>query len=137
GHKVAIAPIAEGEPVLKYGQIIGYATRAIRPGEHVHLHNLAILEVALQHEFCVDAAPPAMVPEAERHTFDGYDRGNGRIGTRNFIGILSTVNRSATVSRYVAEHYARTFRENGHDNIDGVVALTYGGGCAINMKSEA
>src|SRR5690606_25094398 len=77
GHKVAIAPIAEGEPVLKYGQIIGYATRAIRPGEHVHLHNLAILEVALQHEFCVDAAPPAMVPEAERHTFDGYDRGNG------------------------------------------------------------
>ena len=57
GHKVAIAPIAEGTPVLKYGQIIGYATRAIMPGEHVHLQNLAILDVALKHEFCVDNAP--------------------------------------------------------------------------------
>ena len=82
GHKVAIAPIAEGAPVLKYGQIIGYATRAIRPGEHVHLQNLAILDVALKHEFCVDNAPPVMVPEAERRTFEGYDRGNGRIGDR-------------------------------------------------------
>ena len=136
GHKVAIAPIAEGAAVLKYGQIIGYATKAIRPGEHVHLQNLAILDVALKHEFCVDNAPPVMVPEAERRTFDGYDRGNGRIGTRNYIGILSTVNCSATVSRYVAEHYARKFRETGHDNIDGVVALTYGGGCALNLKSE-
>jgi galactarate dehydratase len=136
GHKVAIARIAEGAAVLKYGQIIGYATKAIRPGEHVHLQNLAILDVALKHEFCVDNAPPVMVPEAERRTFDGYDRGNGRIGTRNYIGILSTVNCSATVSRYVAEHYARKFRETGHDNIDGVVALTYGGGCALNLKSE-
>src|SRR5690606_22136365 len=103
GDKVAIALIAENEPVRKYGQIIGYATKAIRPGEHVHLQNLAILDVALKHEFCVDNAPPAMVPEAARRTFEGYDRGNGRIGTRNYIGILSTVNCSATVSRYVAE----------------------------------
>ncbi|RFZ87093.1 altronate dehydratase [Shinella sp. WSJ-2] len=136
GHKVAIAAIAENAPVLKYGQIIGYATKAIRPGEHVHLQNLAILDVALKHEFCVDNASPVMVPQAERRTFDGYDRGNGRIGTRNYIGILSTVNCSATVSRYVAEHYARKFRETGHENIDGVVALTYGGGCALNLKSE-
>ena len=66
GHKVAIKPIAEGTPVLKYGQIIGYATREIRPGEHVHLQNLAIHEVELKHEFCVDNAAPAMVPKAER-----------------------------------------------------------------------
>ena len=62
GHKVAIKPISGGTPVLKYGQIIGYATKDIRPGEHVHLQNLAIHDVELKHEFCVDNAAPVMVP---------------------------------------------------------------------------
>ena len=40
GHKIAVAPMDAGEPVLKYGEVIGFATSPIRPGQHVHVHNV-------------------------------------------------------------------------------------------------
>ena len=136
GHKVALSDIAEGQPVRKYGQTIGLATRPIAAGEHVHLQNLAMDELHLAHDFCVDNHAEGMVPIAERLTFQGYDRGEGRIGTRNFIGILSTVNCSATVSRAIAEQITRQGKIAAYAHVDGVVALTYGGGCAYNSKGE-
>src|SRR3954451_8607903 len=84
GHKVAVAAIAAGEAVRKYGQVIGYATRPIAPGEHVHLHNLEMREGNVAHEFCADARPTPLLPEAERRTFEGYARPDGQAGTRNY-----------------------------------------------------
>jgi galactarate dehydratase len=136
GHKIALRPICAAAPIVKYGQIIGYATRDIAPGEHVHLHNVAMKEVALAHEFCVDNRETGMVAPAARRSFEGFDRGGGRMGTRNYIGILSTVNCSATVSRYVADYFNHKGGLARHSNIDGVVALTFGGGCAINTAAE-
>ncbi|MBT9369016.1 altronate dehydratase family protein [Rhizobium sp. CSW-27] len=136
GHKVALRPIAAGREVKKYGQIIGLATKDIEAGEHVHLHNLAMLPSEHEHQFCVDIEEHGMVPEAERRTFLGYDRGIGGAGTRNYIGIISSVNCSATVSRYIADYFNRLGGLDGFENIDGVVALTHGGGCALNNRSE-
>lgn len=92
GHKAATAPIAKGEPVLKYGQVIGYAACDIDPGEHIHTQNLEFKAVELDYAIGADAKPTAFVPEAERATFMGIRRANGRIATRNYIGILSSVN---------------------------------------------
>jgi len=136
GHKMALSAIAPGEPVLKYGQVIGVATAVVAPGEHVHLHNLAMQESHAAHHFAEAARPTPLLPEEERRTFKGYVRPDGQVGTRNFIGIVTSVNCSATVARAIADHFNRGGGLAGYDNVDGVVALTHGTGCAINTKTE-
>ncbi len=135
GHKVALEAIAAGAVVRKYGQIIGHAKADIAPGAHVHVHNLAMTEDGVVHEFCADARPTPLLPEAERATFMGYLRPDGQIGTRNYIGLVTSVNCSATVAKAVA-NYFNSGGLKGRRNVDGVVALTHGGGCAINTGTE-
>jgi len=136
GHKMAIAPIAAGSKVLKYGQTIGVATADITPGEHVHLHNLAMQDSDAEHHFAQDGHPTQLLPEAERRTFEGYVRHDGQVGTRNYIGIVTSVNCSATVAKAIADHFNRSGELSGFANVDGVVALTHGTGCAINTRTE-
>lgn len=136
GHKIALKAITVGEAILKYGQVIGHATRPIEAGEHVHSHNLAITDLHLQHEFCVDAIAPKLFPEADRATFQGYKRSDGRIGTRNYLAILSSVNCSATVSHAIARHFISSGELDAFPNVDGVAALTHGGGCAMDGQGE-
>jgi galactarate dehydratase len=135
GHKIALVAIPRGEAVVKYGQVIGFATCDIAPGDHIHTDNLAIHDVHLRHEFCADARPTDLLSEASRATFRGYKRATGRVGTRNYIAILSSVNCSATVSHAVARHFTAAVLAD-YPNVDGVVALTHGGGCAINTATE-
>lgn len=129
GHKVAVKAIAAGDPVRKFDQIIGFATKAIAPGEHVHVHNMGMGET-FDRAFEVGAGvkPTALLPEAERATFQGIVRSDGRVATRNYIGVLTTVNCSATAARLVAEQF-RGSALDAFPNVDGVVALTHGLGC--------
>lgn len=136
GHKIATRPIAAGESVLKYGQKIGIAKGDIAPGDHVHLHNLAMQDSDVGHDFCSDVRPVDFVAPDQRRTFQGYARPDGQAGTRNYIGIISSVNCSATVSQAIADHFNRHGGLSGFDNIDGVVALTHGQGCAIGTGTE-
>jgi altronate hydrolase len=129
GHKIALAPIREGQPVLKYGQIIGFASRNISPGELVHVHNLDAGSFQRDYAFCRDCPPPP-APAAPR-TWMGYDRGDGRYGTRNYIAIISTVNCSASTSKYISERFNRTDLLKQYPNVDGVVAITHKAGCAM------
>jgi altronate hydrolase len=107
GHKVATRAIAAGSPVRRYNQIIGFASRDIAPGDHVHLHNLAMGSFARDYAFGVDAKPTAYFDPAA--TFMGIVRrdgpGAGAVATRNYVGILSTVNCSATVVRGIADQF--------------------------------
>ena len=136
GHKVALADIAAGSAVVKYGQPIGVASVAILAGEHVHLHNLSMRDDLEGADGSGLRPVTPALPDAERRTFAGYLRADGRVGTRNYIAIISSVNCSATVSRAVAEHFDRRGGLRGRENIDGVVALTHGTGCAINTRGE-
>ena len=133
GHKVATRAIKAGEPVRRYNQIIGFASRDIAPGEHVHLHNLAMGTFDRDYAFGADAKPTQYV--AEPATFMGIVRADGRVATRNYIGILSTVNCSATVARGIADHFTRE-RLAAFPNVDGVVALTHGSGCGMDTHGE-
>ncbi|WP_147126041.1 UxaA family hydrolase [Shimia ponticola] len=128
GHKVALQPIAAGTPVLKYAQKIGIASTDIAPGDHVHTHNLAFTAVDPSYKFGTNLRPSAA--PASRDTFMGYDRGNGRFGTRNFIGILTSVNCSATVARMIADHFSPD-RLAEFPNVDGVAAFVHGTGCGM------
>ncbi len=137
GHKVATRALRTGAPVRRYNQIIGFASRDIAPGEHVHLHNLAMGEFDRDYAFGVDAKPTLpIVPPA---TFMGIVRREGvnagRAATRNYIGILSTVNCSATVARGIADHF-KGERLAAFPNVDGVVALTHGTGCGMDTQGE-
>jgi len=136
GHKIAIAAIAKGEPVTKYGQTIGFAAEDISPGQHVHTHNLSVGEFTRDYAIGVDAVAPAVVPEAERAVFLGYARPDGRVGTRNYIAVISSVNCSATVSKAIAQHFSVPGVMDRSPGVDGVIALTHGGGCAFNSNSE-
>ncbi|MBC7680822.1 MAG: altronate dehydratase [Ferruginibacter sp.] len=136
GHKIATHAIAAGAPVRRYNQVIGFASRAIGPGEHVHTHNLDMGpdkgDFARDYAFGADVKPAAPRQEA---TFMGIRRADGRVATRNYIGILSSVNCSATVARAIAAHFSRQTNPAGladFPHIDGVVALTHGTGCGMD-----
>ena len=131
GHKVATRAIAEGEAVMKYDQVIGFATQAIAPGTHVHVQNCGMADFDRDYAFCEKAKATEMVPEAERATFQGYRRANGKVGTRNYIGILTSVNCSATVARYIAEAFNRTGILDDYPNVDGVAAFVHSTGCGM------
>jgi len=137
GHKIATRAIAPGEPVWRYGQIIGSATRAIAPGEHVHVHNLAFSAFERAHEPGAGATPTEYA--AEPATFEGIVRGDGRVATRNYIGVLTSVNCSATVARAIADRFQRGLHAEAladFPQVDGVVALTHGMGCATASDGE-
>ena len=137
GHKVATHAIAAGEAVRRYDQIIGHATQAIAPGQHVHVHNLAYADFARHHEPGAGAVRTAYVETPA--TFDGIVRADGRVATRNYIGVLTSVNCSATAARAIADHFRRDIRPEAladYPNVDGVVALTHGMGCATDSAGE-
>ncbi len=134
GHKIALEPIGMGQPVLKYGQVIGTASAPIEAGQHVHLQNLAMQDSEVDHAIGADSRETPLLPEAERATFQGYLRDNGKMGTRNYIAIISSVNCSATVCRAVADHFNNKGGLKDYPNVDGVVPITHGGGCALSTQ---
>jgi altronate hydrolase len=136
GHKVATASIAVGEPVRKYNQIIGFATVAIEPGDHVHTHNVEFRAFERDYAAGADVTPTELVPEEERATFQGIVRADGRVATRNYLGILTSVNCSATTAKLIADQFRRPGLLDDFPNVDGVVALTHGTGCGMAADGE-
>lgn len=134
GHKIATTTIEADTPIRKYGQIIGIALRTIEPGEHVHDHNMGMKE--FDRVYVAGADVRTEIPEpSEPATFDGIVRADGRVATRNYIGVLSSVNCSATVAHRVAERF-RGDALAAYPNIDGVVPVSYGWGCGIEIGGE-
>ena len=137
GHKFAVRPIKEGDAVRKYGQVIGFAARAIAPGEHVHVHNVKI--GAFERDYAHATQTPApLPPPAEYRTFMGYDRGAGRpdhlrYGTRNYLAVISTVNCSASTSKYIAERVRAAGILEKFPNVDGIVAIVHRQGCGMQF----
>jgi altronate hydrolase len=134
GHKVALVDVPAGGQVRKYGQAIGVATRPISRGEHVHSHNLAFAEFAREYDFGRDAVDPA--PADGAASFEGIVRPDGRVATRNYIGILTSVNCSATVARMIAGQFGDGQMLDDYPGVDGVVALTHGSGCGLAASGE-
>jgi altronate hydrolase len=153
GHKLALSDIAAGQQVLKYGQPIGIATQAIAAGEHVHEHNLRSLSreglpvpaqggpggapppagaaAAAQPSALTPADTPTDIP-----TFDGIVRPDGRVGTRNYVAVLSSVNCSATVVKRIAAAFSAPGALDDHPGVDGVIAITHGSGCGLSRDGE-
>jgi altronate hydrolase len=137
GHKVALSEVRLGEPVRKYGQPIGVATQDIHVGDHVHNHNLSISDFARDYAYGADAVDERPVPAQQRATFQGIVRPDGRVATRNFIGILTSVNCSATAAKLIANQF-RTGSPllSEFEHVDGIVALTHGSGCGMAASGE-
>jgi altronate hydrolase len=133
GHKLATRAVAKGRPVKRYDQIIGFATADILPGQHVHSHNLAFEAFAREAEVGTDLK--SMPVPREQATFMGYVRPDGRVATRNYIGVISTVNCSASVSKYVAAHFTPE-RLAAFPNVDGVVPITHSVGCGMDSNGK-
>ncbi|HEY8717496.1 altronate dehydratase family protein [Pengzhenrongella sp.] len=133
-HKLAVRDVASGEPVHKYGQSIGRATADITAGDHVHSHNLGMDTTARVHEFAAVHNELA-APTGPVRTFEGYHRANGKVGTRNFVGVLTSVNCSASTAKMVAGQFSGMALD-AFENVDGVVALTHQSGCGLVPGSE-
>jgi altronate hydrolase len=131
GHKVAVRPIAAGEPIRKYGHIIGFAAKTLRPGQHVHVHNVALKDFVRDYAMCADVRPSNILPPKDRATFNGFLRQDGRAATRNFIGVLATVSCSVTVARFIAAAFTEPVLSD-YPNIDGIVALGHLSGCSMD-----
>lgn len=131
GHKAAIREIADGDPVRKYGHVIGFARGDIRAGDHVHDHNLEMRPLDLKHEIGSEAKPLAALKDQDHREFLGYARPGGGAGTRNYLAVISSVNCSASVSHFVRDHFRGPDLKRDFPGVDGVVAFTHKGGCAM------
>ncbi|MGD8520295.1 MAG: altronate dehydratase family protein [Desulfobacterales bacterium] len=134
GHKIATSAIQAGGAVIKYGQIIGFASGDIKAGEHVHLHNLVLKN--FDRDYAISADAKDTMPEAQPASFEGIVRSDGRIATRNYLGVISTVNCSASVSRFVADSF-RGDALAGFPHVDGVVPICHGVGCGCSNADES
>jgi altronate dehydratase len=134
GHKIALAAIPTGGVVRRYGQIIGAASADIAPGAHIHTHNLGMGAHKQDHAFGADCRP--LLPVDEARTFDGFHRADGRVGTRNYLGILTSVNCSGSVARFIADAAERGGLLDAFPNVDGVVPIVHGTGCGMSGTGE-
>ncbi len=129
GHKIALVNIAQDAVVYRYGQVIGVATQQIHAGEHVHTHNLGLPGSEARTK--VEASQRSdLLQVREKRSFMGFKRPDGRVGTRNYIAVISTVNCSATVCDKIAQHFSNEYLDD-YANVDGVVAFTHSSGCSI------
>jgi arabinonate dehydratase len=136
GHKMATGAIAKGEAVRKFGQVIGFASQPIAPGDWVHEHNVEMHAFARDYQFAAGAMPVQMVDDAKRATFQGFRRANGKIGTRNYLAILTSVNCSASVATFIEREVERSGLLDDFPNVDGVISLVHGTGCGMADKGE-
>ncbi len=137
GHKIALHTVERAATVRRYGQIVGFASREIGPGEHVHSHNLTVGEAALELDYAVgaDSVPVELVPEAARRTFLGFRRPDGRAGTRNYVAVLASVNCSSSATRQVVEAVRVSGVLERYPNVDDVIAFPTKGGCGAHHGS--
>ena len=136
GHKMAVAAVELGAAIRKFGQIIGFASQPIAPGEWVHEHNCAVKEFARDYHFGEDARPETIAPLTEQPVFQGFRRQSGKVGTRNYLAILTSVNCSATVARLIAREVERSGALADYPHVDGVIALVHGTGCGIASRGQ-
>jgi altronate hydrolase len=134
GHKMAAHDIKTGAPVRRYNQIIGFAKADIAAGQHVHSHNLGMGE--FERDYGIGQDVHELPKVAKPAAFMGYKRPNGKVGTRNYIALISSVSCSATVTRAIARHFTRE-RLEAFPNVDGVIALPNSLGCGLNVNGEA
>ena len=141
GHKIALRRVKTGDPVRRYGQIIGYATADIEPGDWVHTRNLGFGKgqgeggdaLHLDYEYSAAVPPVDYVPEAQRRTFPGYLRPDGRVGTRNYVALVSTVNCSAAVVQAIADRFCSPEAMQDFPGVDGVIAVAHKTGCGMHL----
>ena len=134
GHKIASCDIISGVNIIRYGQIIGSATKDIIVGEHVHSHNCGMGDHA--QDYAHSSASRPLAPIDGERTFQGFSREDGRVGTRNYIGIVTSVNCSGTVARFIAEQAEKSDWFAEMDNVDGIVPITHSGGCGMGSEDE-
>lgn len=137
GHKMAVRDIGADEAITKYGQTIGFARDPISAGDWVHEHNVYVREFERNYAFGTEARDTPIVPEADRANFMGYSRANGKVGTRNYIAVLTSVNCSASAARFIASEVNNSGVLQDYPNIDGVISLVHGTGCGIDVKGSA
>jgi altronate hydrolase len=135
GHKVAISQINSGSPIIKYGQIIGFASKNIKPGDHVHTHNAMMSNFTRDYAIGADTQPTSILSEKNQATFEGIVRADGQVGTRNFIGILATVSCSTSVAHFIANAVEKDNLAR-YTQVDGIFALGHGSGCCSAEGGE-
>lgn len=136
GHKVALRAIMQGQPVRRYGSIIGFASTPIAAGSHVHTHNLAVGALDQHYAYGVDLRPVDFVPPEQQRTFLGYRRPDGKAGTRNYLALIGTVNCSASAIRAIQRRFGPEILR-AYPQIDGIIGLTHKNGCAMGSEGIA
>lgn len=135
GHKIATRFLAKGEAVLKYNTVIGFASEDVAPGTWVHSHNISFDEVIKDYRHGLDYQPTQRVSPAQQATFQGYVRADGRVATRNYIGVFTVGHSGATVARKICAWFTPE-RLAAYPNIDGVVPYIHEQGSGMEKTGE-
>lgn len=135
GHKMATRLIRKGESILKYNTVIGFAADDLPPGTWLHSHNITFGELDKDYRLGLDYKPTAFVPQAERATFQGIVRADGRVATRNYLGVFIVGHSSATIARKIANTFTDEVLAD-YPHVDGVVPYIHGQGSGMERSGE-
>ncbi|MDP9651086.1 UxaA family hydrolase [Paraburkholderia caledonica] len=135
GHKVATRDLRRGEPILKYNTTIGFASEDVAAGTWMHSHNISFGELVKDYRHGEDYVPMDLLPEADRVRFMGYVRADGRVATRNFVGVFALSHRGASVARKIASFFDDD-ELAVYPRVDGVAPFTHEHGAGMELSGE-
>lgn len=134
GHKTALVDIAEGAPIVRYGEVIGYALSPIAAGEWVDEARIRMPEAPALDQLEIATAVPAPLPPLEGFTFEGYRNPDGSVGTKNILGISSSVQCVKGTMEYAVKRIRAELLPR-YPNVDDVVPLTHAYGCGVAITA--
>ena len=137
GHKIAVRNIASGEEIIKYGNVIGVASQNISFGDHVHTQNVAMTESQRNNVYTNNVREEDTLPITQRSVFQGYKRADGGVGTRNYVGIVTSVNCNASAAKLLVKEAEKSGILDQFPGVDGIVPIVHGAGCCIGTNDEA
>ncbi|KGH08239.1 galactarate dehydratase [Comamonas thiooxydans] len=135
GHKMAARFIAKGEAVLKYNTVIGFAAEDLPAGTWMHSHNIQFGDLTKDYRHGLDYVPTKLLPSHERATFQGIVRADGRVATRNYLGVFIVSHAAATVARHITKFFDEDELGN-FGNVDGVVPYIHEQGSGMERSGE-
>ena len=133
-HKVTLKRFNAGDPIVRYGQIIGHANREIPQGRWIREDMLELPAAPALDQLSLATAVPQRPAGLEGYTFDGYRNPNGSVGTKNILGITTTVQCVAPTVDYAVRRIKAELLPR-FPNVDDVVSITHTYGCGVAIDA--
>lgn len=132
-HKVAMKDFNKGQEIIRYGEVIGYAKQFIPKGSWIDENKVSLPVAPALNELSLATNVPVSLPELKGYTFLGYRNPDGSAGTKNMLGIMTSVQCVEGVLNIAVEKITKLLSE--YPNVDGIMPINHNYGCGVAINA--